>query len=231
MLRKVSGKPDERFGQGDQLATERGLSVETGLGESLGQSFFLFGYCSFDSLCQPVDDRWHHPECPRNIADGRADAIADHHGGHADPLPAIFAVHVLQHLFAALVFKIDIDIGRFVPLAAHKSLKEQIHSLRVDCCNPQAVADDGIGRRSTTLTEDAAMACKADQVPDGEEVGFVAKLRDQVELVPDAPVRLFRDPIGITLPRTAHRQFGQGHDRGRPRRHQLLGIFVTELIE
>ena len=100
------------------------------------------------------------------------------------------------------MFEIDIDIGGFVPLAAHESLEQQVHSGRVDCRDSQTVTDHRIGRRATALTEDAATTGKADQVPDGEKISLIAELFDQGELVPDSPLCFLRDPVGISPLRT-----------------------------
>jgi len=46
-------------------------------------------------------------------------------------VPAVFLVDVLDHLFAALVLEIDVDVGRLVR-SAHDESARTIRSLRSD---------------------------------------------------------------------------------------------------
>ena len=66
-------------------------------------------------------------------------------------MSAVFFVDVLDDFFAALVFKIDVDIWGFVAFAADEAFEEQVVATRVDAGDPQAVADSGVGSRPATL--------------------------------------------------------------------------------
>ena len=70
------------------------------------------------------------PERLADVAHRRARAIGDHLGRHAGPLAAVFLVEVLNHLFAALVLEIDVDVRRFVPLAADEPLEQHVDVAR-----------------------------------------------------------------------------------------------------
>jgi hypothetical protein len=52
----------------------------------------------------------------------------------------------LNDLLTALVFEVDIDVGRLVALAADEALKEHAGAGRIDFGDAQAVADCRVGR-------------------------------------------------------------------------------------
>jgi hypothetical protein len=65
----------------------------------------------------------------------------------------------------------------------------------------------------------------------GEEVGLVAEIGDQRELVLDLIPELRADAIGPASADTLLGQRAQIPARGHARRHELLGILVAELFE
>jgi hypothetical protein len=68
--------------------------------------------------------------------------------------------------------------------------------VRVDLGDAEAEADGGVGRRAAALAEDAAAAGEADDVVDGEEIGRVAELGDQLQLVVEIGAPLSGTPAG-----------------------------------
>ena len=130
-------------------------------------------------LRQPIDPLQRHAQGLAHVAHRRAGAIGDHLGGHAGPLAAVLVIEILQHLFAALVLEIDVDVGRLVPLAADEPLEEHVHPLGIDRRDAQTIADGRIGRRAAALAEDAASPGETHQVPNREKIGLVVQFFDQ----------------------------------------------------
>ena len=96
-----------------------------------------------------------------DLADGRAAAIGDDGGGDAGALAAVFAVDVLDHLFAPLVLEIDVDVGRLAPLRRDEALEQEIGAVGIDLGDAEAEADRGIGRRAAALAEDALRCARS----------------------------------------------------------------------
>src|SRR3546814_4842549 len=93
-----------------------------------------------------------------HVADGGARAVVDHRRGEAGAVAAVFRIDVLDHLLAALVLEIHVDVGRLVARGRDEALEQEAHPNRVDGRDVQAVADGGVGRRAPDLAEDAAAA-------------------------------------------------------------------------
>ena len=84
---------------------------------------------------------------------GRTGSVGNHFGCHAGPITTVLIVKILEHLLAALVFEVDVDVGCFVPLLADEPLEEHVHLGRVDRGYSQAIAHGRIGRRAATLAK------------------------------------------------------------------------------
>ena len=129
-----------------------------------------------EALGQRVDAVQRQAQGLAHVAHRRARPVGDHLGRHAGPLAAVLLVEILQHLLAALVLEIDVDVRGLVPLAADEPLEEHVHPLGIDRRDAQAVADGRIGRRAAALAENAPPPGESHQVPDGEEIGLVVQL-------------------------------------------------------
>ena len=145
---------------------------------------------------------------------------------------AVALVDVLDHLLAPLVLEIDVDVGRLVRAASETKRSKTIVPISGrDRGDAEAVADDRIGRRAAALAEDAARAGEVDDVVDGEEVGRVAELADQRELVFENAARPCRGR------RRGSASFSPSWARRRRRwaaalsRRDLGGVFVAQLVE
>jgi len=64
------------------------------------------------------------PEHLADVADSAASAVADHSGGKPGALPRVGPVDILDDLFAPLMLKINVDVGRLAPLGRHETLKQ-----------------------------------------------------------------------------------------------------------
>src|SRR5690606_22334162 len=61
---------------------------------------------------EPCRDILAEAERLAGIADGAARPVMDHRGDDAGAVAAVFLINMLDHLLAALMLEIDIDIGR-----------------------------------------------------------------------------------------------------------------------
>ena len=96
---------------------------------------------------------------------------------------AVAAVDVLDHLLAALVLEVDVDVGRLVARLGDEALEDHGADLGADRGDAEGEADHRVRRRAAALAEDALGAGEIDHVADGEEVGRVVQPADQRELV------------------------------------------------
>src|SRR6056297_1254345 len=61
-----------------------------------------------------------------NVFERTFRAVADHGGSQGGAFTAVFVIDVLQHLFASLVLKVDVDIGRLVAFLGNEALEQQL---------------------------------------------------------------------------------------------------------
>ncbi|MNI54221.1 hypothetical protein D3C73_1091080 [compost metagenome] len=94
------------------------------------------------------------------------------------------------------MFEIYVYVGWFIALFAYETFEQVIAAHWVHRGNTQAIADGGVGGRPPALAQNALAARVLDDVVDGQEVGFVAQVADQVELSFDLACHAFRDSGG-----------------------------------
>ena len=157
--------------------------------------------------------------------------VADDGGGEACARAAVAAIDVLDHLLAALVLEVDIDVRRLAALAGDEALEEEVDLGRVDGSDSQAVADGGVCGRAPPLAEDVLLPGEAHDVVHGEEVGRVAEFGDEPELVHQRVADLGRDTLGIAPPGAGPGQRLQMLLRRGAGGHRLVGILVGQLVE
>ena len=117
------------------------------------------------------------PERPADLPHGRPAAIADdvrHHGG---VVAAVLPVDVPDHLLAPRMHDVEVDVGRLAPLARQEPLEQQIDPRRIDCRDPEAVADHRVRRRAAALAENPLLPAVADDLPHGQEIAPVVRAR------------------------------------------------------
>jgi hypothetical protein len=71
-----------------------------------------------------------------------------------------FVVDVLDHLLAALVLDVEVDVRRLGALAREEPLEEEPHAHRIDRGDAQAVTHHGVGRGAAALAQDVARAAE-----------------------------------------------------------------------
>ncbi len=166
-----------------------------------------------------------------DLADGAARAVADHGRGESGALAAVAGVDPLDHLLAPLMLEIDIDVGRFAPLGGDEALEQEVDLGGIDGRHPEAVAHDRVGGRAAALAQDARLPGMGDDVVDGEEIGRVAELRDEGELLVDAGAHALRHAGRVAPRRAVPGEVDEVLLRRPARRHGLFGIFVAQLVE
>ncbi len=207
MLGQMPRKADQLAGQSERQAEPLLARIEAPLARCLGA----------DAVAAPAPGRAgqgaHHivrqAEHLADLADRPARAVMDHRGRDAGMLAAIFPIDILDNLLAPLMLEIHVDIGRLVSLGRDETLEQEIEARRIDLGDPQTKADGGIGGRAAALTQDACAAGEADDVVDGQEIGRVAELLDQSELVAQRRLDLGRDAIRIAAGSALPGQLGQ----------------------
>ena len=232
VLREVPREADQLPDELDQLPGGRRLGHRCPTSRPAERAMSgLQSTKMLDPLGQPVDLLGGHAQRAAHVADGGAGAVGDHFGRHAGPFAAVFLVEILQDFLAAFVLEVDVDVGGFVPLAADEPLEQEVHPLGIDGGHAQAEADGRVGRRAAALAEDAATAGEDHEVPDGEKVGLVVQLFDQLQLVLDEAPHLVGHAVRVAVPRPFPGQPGQVFHRRLARRGEFLGVLVTQLVE
>ena len=141
----------------EQVPHHRRFRIEAGFFHSLREH--LPAIPPAHRLRQPVHLRQIQPQRLADVAQRRARAIADHRRRQRRAVAAVFPIDVLDHLLAALMLEVDVDVGRLVALAGNEALEHSISmSEGVDRGDAEAVADGGVGGGAATLTENALLA-------------------------------------------------------------------------
>ena len=107
-------------------------------------------------MAEPIDAVERQAQRLADVADRRARPVGDDLGRHAGPVAAVLLVDVLDHLLAALVLEIDVDVRRLVALLADEALEEHVDAVGIDGGDAEAVADGRVGRRAAALAEDVS---------------------------------------------------------------------------
>ena len=84
---------------------------------------------------------------------------------------AVLLPDVLDHLVAALLAQVDVDVGRLGAIGVEEPLEEQVVLERADVAELEQVADERAAGRSAGRGGNAPLARVADEVPDDQEVG------------------------------------------------------------
>ena len=171
------------------------------------------------------------PERLADLADRRAAAVGNHGRGDAGALAAIAAIDVLDHLLAPLVLEVDVDVRRLVAVGGDEALEQQIVQAGIDLGDAEAKAHRRVRRRAATLAENILRARIADDVVDGEEIGRVAQLGDQCELMLEVLAHFVRDAPGIARGSAFPCQTDERVLWGGKPCARLVGIFVAQLVE
>ncbi len=227
VLRQVAGEADQLVGEVERL-TDRGvLRVEAGL------AHVPVRHAGAPGAPDRVGDRRGHvlgqAQDLADLADRHARAVVDHRGAEGGPLPPVAGVEVLDHLLAALVLEIDVDVGRLAAVLRDEPGEEQPVLRRVHRGDAEAEAHGGIGRRAAALAEDALAAGELDHVEQGQEVAGVVHLGDEPQLLAERRRDGVRDLAGVAPARPLPGLLLQVFLRRAPGGHGLVRVLVTQL--
>ena len=221
-MTKPPGCCERWRGNDDQLRRElhpelhdRRLGIEAALAQPLGRDAAAVEPVL--ALRDRLDALQVDAERAAGVAQRRARPVADDDGGERGAVAAVLAVDVLDHLLAALVLEVDVDVGRLVALDADEAAEQQRGAARIDLGDEEAVADQRVGGAAAALAEDALRARPGDDVGDGEEVGLVLELGDDRELALDRlPMRLGQAVAESASARLRRRAFAATTPASRP---------------
>ena len=180
---------------------------------------------------QPVDRVLAEPHGPAGVAQRAAHTVAHHRRGQSGPLPSVLAVDVLDHLLAAVVLEVHVDIGHFVTLGGDEALEQQVDAVRVDGSDLQAVAHRRVGGRAASLAQDVLAAGGPDDVGHGEEIRGVLQLADKRQFVLERRPHPGGDALGIAPGRAL-----PGQDLELPLGRaafadHFIGVLVAQLVQ
>ncbi len=229
VLRQVAGKATQGLGDGQPFADARRLRVEAEFGETLRQLLALVPPGQRGG--QRVDLRDTETERAAGIAQRALGPVGDHRRRQRRPLAAVPGVDVLDDFLAPFVLEIDVDVRRLAALLRDEALEEQRRARRVDLGDGERVAHRRIGRRTAPLAQDSLTAGEADDVVDGQEIGFVAQLGDQRQFVLDTLAHLARHACRITPSEAGPGFMAQPGGRRVAVRDDLLRVLVAQFVE
>ena len=131
-----------------------------------------------------------HAQRRPDVADRVPDPVGVHHRDRDAPLAAVPVEDRLVDLQPPGGLHVDVDVGQGPAQRGEEPLHEQPVAQRVDAGHAEQVVDQAAGARPAGRGPDAHLADQVADVGDGEEVGRVAELADELELVveplPDA---------------------------------------------
>ena len=156
-----------------------------------------------------------------HLAIGHAEHAADiAHGGFglqlaegddlAHPVGAIFAADVIDHLAAAVLAEINVEIGHGDAFGVEEALEEQAPAQRVEIGDGERPGGDGTRTRATAGADGDALSLRPlDEIGDDEEVAGEAHRLDHAEFVFEAGLVGFA--LGEDLALEAFFQAAAGH--------------------
>ena len=229
MDRQVARSVADLTRERDQQAVDRGFRVEAGLCEGAGQRHREVAAVVGDEPRHPIQRGGRKAQGLAHVPDRGLGPVADHVGHHGRVLAPVLPVHELDHLLAAPVADVQIDIRRFGTLPGQKALEQQPHAHGIDGGDAQAVAHRGVGSGATPLTEDSLIAAEADDFMHGQEVAAVIEFFDDGQLGIELRGDLLRNLAAIARARAgkgkAAQPLGGGMACGQP----LGGVAVAQI--
>ena len=229
VLRQMARETDECVDEENQACDLRTRGIEPGFREPLRQRFPVVP--PRQRFGEPVELRGIEAECFADVTQRALRAIADDGGGEGSAVAAVFFIDVLDHLFAALVLEIDVDIGRLVAFPRNETLEQYAHARGIDRGDAQCVAHRRVGGGAAALAQDIFAAREPDDVVDGEKKWLVCQFRYQCEFVLYEFAYLVGSPAGKTLAQPFFGQQAQVRSRRVAGGHQFLRIFVAQTGE
>ncbi len=228
MLRQVAGKADDLADQAHGLGKAPVLGVEPQFPQPFGGGAAV--RVTPDLARQAGGDVLRQAHDLADLADRGAATEMDHRGAQPGAVAAVAVIDPLDHLFAAFVFEIHVDIRRLPPVFRDEAFEHHADLLGGHVGDAQQVAQDRIGGRPAPLAEDALRAGLLHDVVDGQEIGGKTQFADKRQFLGHHPVDLVGRALGIAAGKALAGQTLQPGLGGFAVRH-LVGIFVAELAQ
>ncbi len=229
MLRKMARKPhDLRRERQETLRTWVG-GIETGRAQTLRIDTLTIP--PLHGARQLIHFRETQAQSLSDVAQGASRPVRNDGGREGRPFTAVFSVDVLNDFFAPLMFEIHVDIRRLVAFLGNESLEQHRHAGRIHLGDFQAVADDGIGRRSAPLAEYFLRPGVLHDIVHREEKRLEFEFRDQMQFMFDALPHGLGRSRRPALEATGLGQSAQMTGRRLAGGHDFLGILITQFIE
>ena len=146
--------------------------------------------------------------CARGITNRGARGQSSKRDNLRDFVFAVFVRHILHHFVAALVGKVDVDIGRGNAFRIQKALEQQSVWQRIQVGNSQNIRDQTTRRTAATTDQNPAIFAPVDEVLHHQKVARITFVDDNLLLVLHSSTRFVaaRMPDRITLVETLFAQ-------------------------
>ena len=136
-----------------------------------------------DQFGDAVDLAVGHAKDAAGVADGGAGLEFSEGDDLGDAVGAVFAANVVDHLVAAVLAEIDVEIGHRDAFGIEKALEQQVELQGVDVGDGLRPGGERAGAGTAAGADrDALPFCPLDEVGDDEEVAGEAHAGDDVQL-------------------------------------------------
>ena len=157
-----------------------------------------------DGLRDAVDLAVRVTEHPADVADGGPREHRAEGDDLCDVVLAVLAPDVGDDLVAPAVLEVDVDVGHRHAVGVEEALERELVEDRVDRRDAERVGDDASRGTAAAGRLDALAPGERDEVRDDQEIGRVAHLDDDAELVVEPFLECRRDrPVAALEPRLA----------------------------
>ena len=172
-----------------------------------------------------------HAQGLAHVTQHAAGAVGGDHGGNGGAVASVFAVDVLDDLFAPIMLKVHINVGRLLAVFADEALEQQVGPGGVHLGNAQAKAHRRIGRRAAPLAQDALAARIAHDVVHRQKVHLVLAVGNQRQLALQLGVHRRRHALRVAAGCAFVGEPGQPLGGCHAGGHGLLRVLVFDFVE
>ena len=135
--------------------------------------------------------------------------VRDDGRGQGGALAPVFFIDVSNDLFTTFMFKVHVNIRRFIAFPGNKALKQQVHGVGVDFCYAQAITGGGVGGGTAPLAQDTLAAGKPHNIVNRQKIMLIAELLHQGQLMFNQCPHFFRCAPGPARLHTLFREPSQ----------------------
>ena len=150
-----------------------------------------------DQLAQPVDQPVGHLHDAADVAQHGAGLQLAEGDDLRHPVVPVGLLHVADHLVAAVLAEIDVEIRHRYALGIEEPLEQEIETDRVEVGDGERVGDERARARAAAGPDrDALFLRPLDEIGDDEEVARIFRLLDDAKLVGEPLPVLFDSAAG-----------------------------------